>query len=425
MNNKVSFKISLISLFIILLLCSCNQDAPKGHLLRVIVYYPCSDYSSNILYPGAPSKKDYGIYQVLVKITSDTLTGEMLETMNSRVKSCGIQNFSDKWYADSDFQTQLTAGKLTSKWEDNYYNYTIFTQVDEDITPRFTEWTVRDSSGIYRFKTSNLDIWPTDTSYVNFSDELRNRSYNPFTVAKVYYINPLTDLVEKEWTAGQPLQGKKIFVDLDSDWSKQIYIRKFVNAVKRTYSNYEADYSCNSINNSMKIRDFFPYFFDKEHDYLRIYKGSFLPNGDIEWNKNTIYTGEDKLNPYELIRIDTCIPKINIYMIDSNGNTQDFTAQYDIAYTFAEDSDFDTIKNGDLGEIGNQVNEKRSIVHVENSSWIPKAYYKIKTADTQGMPAEAVWTPESTPGDSYIQIKDGCKIDKLKNKIYILVEGTL
>ena len=258
----------------------------------------------------------------------------------------------------------------------------------------------------------------------NFSDELMNKSYSPYEVNKVYYINKSTGLVENEWQAGQPLQGKKIFVDLNSTWSNQKYI-KFVNSVQRTSPNREPNYLCNSIPGSKKISDFYPNIFNNTYEYLKIYKGKFLQNGEIEWNKDKVYSANDTLNPYELIRIDTCIPKLNIYMIDSNGNTQDFTAQYDIAYTFAEDSDFDTIKNGDLGKIGNIVQEERNIVHEEDSSWIPKAYYKVTSDKTEGLPAEEVWTPESASGYSYIQITDGCKTDKLKNEIYVLVEGTL
>lgn len=426
MKNKILKIISLISLSITFLLCSCEDEPQpqKGHLLRVIVYYSCPEYSTSFLYPGAPSKEDYGIYQVLVKINDDNLTGEMLEEMNSRVTACGVQNFEGVWYSDSDLTTPLTEGKLSCRFEDNYYNYMAYTKVEEDLTPRFTQYIVRDSENIYRLNTYHEEIFPVDTKSVSFTDELRNHNYNPYEVSKVYYINPETDLVDKEWQPGQPLQGKKLFVDINSTWSNQRYI-KFVNSVQRTSPNREPNYLCKSITGSKKIRDFYPNIFNNTYEYLKIYKGKFLPNGEIEWNKNKVYSADDSLNPYELIRIDTCIPKLNIYMIDSNGNTQDFTAQYDIAYTFAEDSDFDTIKNGDLGEIGNIVQEERNIVHVENSSWIPKAYYKIKTADTQGMPAEVVWTLDPDSAYSYIQIKDDCKIDKLKNEIYILVEGTL
>ncbi len=427
MKFKLLKRFFLLSILAGIFFVSCDkpdQEPQLGHALRVIVYYKCDNPSTNRLYLGAPNKSGYDIYYQVFKLNNGDLTEEILEQMNTFVKSCGIENFSEQWFSDSDLTKALTPGPLTSKWEDNNYNYLAFTQIEEDLTPKFTEWIVRDSSFSYRFNSSNFDIFPIDTSNVNFSDELQRRSYIPYTVAKVYYINPLTDLVEKEWTAGQPLQGKKLFVDLNSTWSNQRYI-KFVNSVQRTSPNREPNYLCKSITGSKKIRDFYPNIFNNTYEYLKIYKGKFLPNGEIEWNKNKVYSADDSLNPYELIRIDTCIPKLNIYMIDSNGNTQDFTAQYDIAYTFAEDSDFDTIKNGDLGEIGNIVQEERNIVHVENSSWIPKAYYKIKTADAQGMPAEVVWTLDPDSAYSYIQIKDDCKIDKLKNEIYILVEGTL
>ena len=417
----------LLSILAGILFASCDkpeQEPPKGHALRVIVYYKCDNPSTYRMYLGAPSKSGYDIYYQIFKLNNGDLTEEILEEMNTFVKSCGIENFSEQWFSDSDLTKALTTGPLTSKWEDNNYNYLAFTQIEEDLTPKFTEWIVRDSSFSYRFNSSNFDIFPINTSNVNFSDELQRRSYIPYTVSKVYYINPQTNLVDKEWQAGQSLQGKKIFVDLNSTWSNQRYI-KFVNSVQRTSPNREPNYLCNSIPGPKKIRDYYPNIFNNTYEYLKIYKGKFLPDGNIEWNKNKVYSADDTLNPYELIRIDTCIPKLNIYMIDSNGNTQDFTAQYDIAYTFSEDFDFDTIKNGDLGEIGNQVNKKRSIVHEENSTWIPKAYYKVKSDKTEGLPAEAVWTPAPDSGYSYIQIKDGCKTDKLKNEIYVLVEGTL
>ena len=420
MKNKVTFKIFIISIFTLLLFCSCEPDAPKGHLLRVIVYYPCQNPSTSFIYPGAPFKENYDIYQVLVHIGDDTLTGDMLESMNERVKACGIQNFSKQWYTDSDFQTPLTPGKLTSKWDDNYYNYLVFTQVEEDLTSRFTEYIVRDSNNVYRLNTSHKDIFPVDTTSVNFSDELMNKSYSPYEVSKVYYVNKTSGLKQSEWQAGQPLQGKKLFVDLNSAWSNQKYI-KFVNSVIRNSPDHESNYNCTSIQKPGKIRDFFPSTSNNSYEYLKIYKGSFLPDGDIEWNKDKLYAPDDTINPYELIRIDLCKTKLKIFMIDSSGKAENFTYLYDIAF----ESEEDTISEYDLGQIGNDVNEKQFIVHQENSSWLPKAYYKVKTSDTEDLPAEEVWTPDPDSGDSYIQIKDGCKIDKLKNKIYILVEGTL
>ena len=96
MKNKVLFKIFLASVLSVFLFGSCDRNPKLGHLLRVIVYYPCPGYSSNMMYPYAPQKQDYGIYQVLVKIADDNLTDELLEKMNSRVKACGIQNFFAK-----------------------------------------------------------------------------------------------------------------------------------------------------------------------------------------------------------------------------------------------------------------------------------------------------------------------------------------
>lgn len=419
MKIKTSLKICFITLLFALLFASCKKEAGKGHLLRVIVYYPCPGYFSNMIYPGAPQKEDYGIYQVLIKIGNDTLTDGMLDDMNSRIAACGIQNFSGKWYSDSDFTTQLSAGKLTSRWEDNYYNYIVYTKVEEDLTPKFTEYIVRDSNNIYRFNSSHKDIFPVDTTSVNFSDELLNNSYFPYEVSKVYYINA-DGLKGNEWQAGQPLQGKKLFVDLNSAWSNQKYI-KFVNSVIRNSPDHESNYNCTSIQKPEKIRDFFPSTSNNSYEYLKIYKGSFLPDGDIEWNKDKLYAPDDTINPYELIRIDLCKTKLKIFMIDSSGKAENFTYLYDIAF----ESEEDTISEYDLGQIGNDVNEKQFIVHQENSSWLPKAYYKVKTSDTEDLPAEEVWTPDPDSGDSYIQIKDGCKIDKLKNKIFILVEGTL
>ncbi len=420
MKNKVLFKIFLASVLSVFLFGSCDRTPKLGHLLRVIVYYPCPGYSSNMMYPYAPQKQDYGIYQVLVKISDDNLTDELLEKMNSRVKACGIQNFSGEWYADSDFKTVAAAGKLTSRWDDNYHHYMIYTKVDEDLTPRFTEYTVRDSNNVYRFNSTHKDIFPVDTTSVNFSDELMNKSYSPYEVSKVYYINKSTGLVENEWQPGQTLQGKKLFVDLNSAWSNQKYI-KFVNSVIRNSPDHESNYNCTSIQKPEKIRDFFPSTSNNSYEYLKIYKGSFLPDGNFEWKKDKLYGPDDTLNPYDLIRIDLCKAKLKIFMIDSSGKAENFTYLYDIAF----ESEEDTISEYDLGQIGNDVNEKQFIVHQENSSWLPKAYYKVKTSDTEDLPVEEVWTPDPDSGDSYILIKDGCKIDKLKNKIYILVEGTL
>ena len=419
MKNKVLFKICLISFITVLLFGSCKHDSKLGHLLRVIVYYPCPGYYSNMMYPGAPQKQDYGIYQVLVHMSDDNLTDEMLETMNTRVKACGIQNFSGKWYADSDFTTQQNAGKLTSSWDDNYHNYLIYTKVDEDLTPRFTEYIVRDSKSVYRFNSSHQDIFPVDTTSVNFSDELQSRSYNPYVVNKVYYVNKTTGLKENEWHAGQPLQGKKLFVDLNSNWSEQSNI-KFVNSVQRLSTTHGASYKCESIQESMKIKDFFPNIFNQDYEYLKIYKGSFLASGELEWNKNKVYTADDTVNLFELIRIDTCIIKLNIYIIDQNGTTEDFTYMHDIAYEIEED----TISEYDLGAIGNDVNNIKNIVHAENSSWKPMAYYKAKSADeADGLPDKEVI--KSVSGDTYILIKDDIKTEKLNNSIYILVEETL
>ena len=423
MKIKVLFKICLMSLLLAFLFGSCKREADKGHLLRVIVYYPCPGYSSDFVYPSAPQKENFGIYQVLVKIKADKLTGEMLDEMTSRVKACGIQNFSGKWYKDYNFSSELNPGKLTSQWEDNYYNYMVYTKVDEDLTPRFTEYIVRDSKNIYRLNSSHKDIFPLDTTTVSFSDELLNKSYNPHEVSKVYYINQQTGLKESEWHEGDSLQGKKLFVDLNSNWSEQNLI-KFVNSEQRFYATKGPYQTYTSIQNSMKINDFFPNIFNREYDYLKIYKGSFLENGEIQWDKNKVYTAEDIINPYELIRIQTCKIKLNVYMIDSSGKTEDFTRQYDYEYEFDDELEEDNISEYDLGEIGNTVNEQRSIVHAENSSWVPKAYYKADSInETAGIPEDEVWTTDSS--DIYIQIKDGCKTDKIKNKIYILVEGTL
>ena len=401
-----------------LLFASCKHDAGKGHLLRVIVYYPCPGYFSNMMYPSAPQKEDYGIYQVLVKIKNDTLTTEMLDDMNSHVAACGIKGFSGKWYADSDFAKELSAGKLTSRWEDNYYNYMVYTQVDEDLTPRFTEYTVRDSNNIYRFNSSHKDIFPVDTTSVNFSDELLNNSYFPYEVSKVYYINA-DGLKENEWQAGQPLQGKKLFVDLNSSWANQISL-KFVNSLQKLSPTHGPSYECKYINKSMKISDCYSNIFSANYSYLKIYKGSFLPDGAIEWDKTKEYTGDDTVNLWELIRFDTYIPKLNIYIIDQNGNTKDFTNQYDIAYEIEDD----TISEYDLGEIANDVFDQGYLpVNIEGSSWIPKAYYKANASESEALPEEDVWTTAS--GDTYIQVKKGCNIDKLKSAIYILVEGTL
>ena len=406
MKIKNSLKICFITLLMSLLFASCQREAEKGHLLRVIVYYPCTGYFSNMIYPSAPQKEDYGIYQVLIKIKNNTLTDKMLDDMNSRVAACGIQGFSGKWYADSDFTKELSAGKLTSRWEDNYYNYMVYTQVDEDLTPRFTEYTVRDSNNIYRFNSTHKEIFPLDTTSVNFSDELLNNSYSPYQVDKVYYINA-DGLKENEWQAGQPLQGKKLFVDLKSSWSNQRNI-KFVNSVQKLSPTHGPSYACNYIKKSMKIKDCFPNILSADYSYLKIYKGTFLPSGELEWDKTKEYTGDDTINLYELIRIDTYIPKLNIYIIDQNGNTKNFTGLYDIVYEFDEDSlQADTISEYDLGEIANDVFDQGYFpVNIEGSSWIPKAYYKIKASEAEGLPAEDVWTPAS--GDAYIQVKKGC-----------------
>ncbi len=421
MKNKVSFKIFIISIFTLLLFCSCDPNTPKGHLLRVIVYYPCQNPSTSFIYPGAAFKENYDIYQVLVHIGDDTLTGDMLESMNERVKACGIQNFSNQWYTDSDFQTPLTPGKLTSKWDDNYYNYLVFTQVEEDLTPRFTEYIVRDSNNIYSLTTSHKDIFPVDTASVNFSDELMNKSYSPYEVSKVYYVNKTSGLKQSEWQPGQTLQGKKLFVDLNSQWSQQKNI-KFVNSVKKLYSEQGPSYSCDYVSGSGKIRDVYSSIFVETPSYLKIYKGSFLPSGELEWNKNKTYTADDSVNLYELIRIDTCITKLKIYVIDANGTTENFTFLHDIAFETEED----TISEYDLGEIANDVfDEGYFPEYIENSTWIPKAYYKIKTSEAADLTNEEVWTPIPDSGYSYIQINKGCKTEKLNNAIYIKVEGTL
>ena len=69
--------------------------------------------------------------------------------------------------------------------------------------------------------------------------------------------------------------------------------------------------------------------------------------------------------------------------------------------------------------------KREEIEFLKNATWIPKAYYKIKTSEAADLTSVEVWTPIQDSGYSYIQIKDDCKIDKLKNEIYILVEGTL
>lgn len=421
MKKKTSLKIIFITLLMALLFASCKHDAGKGHLLRVIVYYPCSGYFSNMMYPSAPQKEDYGIYQVLVKIKNDTLTTEMLDDMNSRVAACGIKGFSGKWYVDSDFQTQLSAGKLTSRWEDNYYNYMVYTQIDEDLTPRFTEYTVRDSNNIYRFNSTHKDIFPVDTSSFSFSDELKNNSYSPYEVSKVYYVNKTTGLKQSEWQPGQTLQGKKLFVDLNSQWSQQKNI-KFVNSVKKLYSEQGPSYSCDYVSGSGKIRDVYSSIFAETPSYLKIFKGSFLPSGELEWNKNKTYTADDSVNLYELIRIDTCITELKIYIIDANGTTENVTFLHDIAFETEED----TISEYDLGEIANDVfDEGYFPEYIENSTWIPKAYYRIKTSEAADLTGVEAWTPIQDSGYSYIQINKGCKIEKLNNAIYIKVEGTL
>lgn len=419
MKNKVLFKIFLASVLSVFLFGSCDRNPKLGHLLRVIVYYPCPGYYSSMMYPYAPQKQDFGIYQVLVKIADDNLTDELLEKMNSRVKACGIQNFSGKWYTDSDFTTQQNAGKLTSSWDDNYHNYMIYTKVDEDLTSRFTEYTVRDSNNVYRFNSTHKDIFPVDTSSFSFSDQLSSNDYSPYEVSKVYYVNKTTGLKQSEWQPGQTLQGKKLFVDLNSQWSQQKNI-KFINSVKKLYSEQGPSYSCDYVSGSGKIRDVYSSIFSETPSYLKIYKGSFLPSGELEWNKNKTYTADDSVNLYELIRIDTCITKLKIYVIDANGKTENFTLQHDIAFETEED----TISEYDLGEIGNDVNKIKNIVHAENSSWKPMAYYKAKSADeADGLPDKEVI--KSVSGDTYILIKDDIKTEKLNNSIYILVEGTL
>ena len=420
MKFKMLKRFFLLSILAGIFFVSCDkpdQEPPKGHLLRVIVYYSCPGYSTSFLYPSAPSKEDYGIYQVLVKINDDNLTGEMLEEMNSRVTACGVQNFEGVWYSDSDLTTPLTEGKLSCRFEDNYYNYMAYTKVEEDLTPRFTQYIVRDSDNIYRLNKYHEEIFPVDTMSVSFTDELRNHDYNPYEVSKVYYINPETDLVDKEWEPGQPLQGKKLFVDLNSKWSAQRYI-KFINSVQRTYPDHAPYYQCKTIANPMKIKDCFDNFFYKEYDYFKIYKGSFLANGAIEWNKNVTLNGDDTVSLYELIRIDTCKAKLNIYLIDENGNTKDFTWESDIAFEPEED----TISEYDLGEISNLVFEEGYMpVKIQGSTWIPMAYHKVSdSADSQ---IEDAWTPET--GGTYIQVQKGFNTDALNYEIYILVEESL
>ena len=423
MKKHLSSFIFQLSAIIVFLFVSCekpNEAAELGHALRVIVYYQCDNYSSNIMYPGAPNKDGYGIYQVILKLDNNNLTDEILDQMNTFVTSSGIKNFSGNWYSDSELITPLTAGPLTSKWEDNYYNYFAYTQINEDLTPRFTEWIIRDTNSIYRFGSSNFDIYPLDTSNVNFDNELRSRSYSPFEVGSVYYIDSETNLIGDQWHPGDPLQGKKIFVDLTTDWSKQKYDIKFINTVTKSHPFREPYYNCVSRKSAIKVKD----YLNGNYEYKKFYKGSFSFNGDITWNKDEPLADDDTIELYDLIRIDTCQSICDIYIIDENGVTDPLRVNNsDITYEFKEDD----ISNNDLGDVGQLVYEAGYMtVNNPNSSYIPKAYYRLDSSSSE-VPAstDTVW---EIKGYTYIQIKKGCRTSKLgtfglEGRIYILVES--
>ena len=422
MRNKKFKNTFLLSIFAALLFVSCekpNQELGLGHALRVIVYYQCPNYSSNFFYPGAPNKDGYGIYQVILKLDNNMLTDELLVQMNEFIDSCGITEFDGHWYSDYDLTTTLTAGPLTSHWEDNYYNYIIYTMVEEDLTPRFTEWIVRDSCGIYRLNTSEFDIYPRDTSTVNFSDELQRRSYIPYNVGSVYYIDPQTNTTTEQWQPGDPLQGEKIFVDLTSEWSEQRYGIKFINTVKKFYPFDEPYYQCDYIKNDIKVKD---YIQDKNlgsYEYLNIYKGIILSDGDIMWFKDEPLTDDDTIELYDLIRVETCRSFCTIYIIDDTGFVIPLVDENnsDIQYEFKED----TISDYDLGDVGKLVFDTGYLpVNIPNSSFVPKAYYRVNSSGAASASTDTVW---SINGDTYVQIKKGCRTSKLDEKIYILVES--
>lgn len=409
--------ILLISIFAAFLFVSCekpNQESDLGHALRVIVYYKCDTYSSNFMYPGAPKKDGYGIYQIILKLDNNQLTDEMLNQMNEFINSCGINNFSGNWYSNSELTNRLTAGPLASKWEDNYYNYFAYTQIEEDLTPKFTEWIIRDSNNIYRFGSSNFDIYPIDTSNVNFDDELKNRSYSPYEVGSVYYIDPETNKTGEQWQPGEPLQGKKIFVDLTTDWSKQKYGIKFVNTVTKNAPFKEPYYHCDYRKNSIKVKD---YLQNTNYEYLKIYKGTFLFDGDIMWFKDAPLSENDTIELYDLIRIDTCQSFCDICVIDENGITNPLRENgSDITYEFKEDE----ISEYDLSEVGQVVSEKGYFpINIDDSSWVPKVYYRLNSSTEVPASDDGVW---SINDNTYIQIKDGCRTSKLNGTIFILVE---
>ena len=422
MKNKKFKNTFLLSIFAALLFVSCekpNQELGLGHALRVIVYYKCSNYSTNASYPGAPDKAGYGIYQVILKLDNDILTDELLVQMNEFIDSCGITEFDGHWYSDYDLTTPLTAGPLTSHWEDNYYNYIIYTKVEEDLTPRFTEWIVRDSCGIYRLNTSEFDIYPLDTSTVNFSDELQRRSYIPYNVGSVYYIDPQTNTTTEQWQPGDPLQGKKIFVDLTSEWSEQRYNIKFINTVKKFYPFDEPYYQCDYIKNDIKVKDYIQNKNLGSYEYLNIYKGIILSDGDIMWFKDEPLTDDDTIELYDLIRVETCRSFCSIYIIDDTGFVIPLVDENnsDIQYEFKED----TISDYDLGDVGKLVFVAGYLpVNIPNSSFVPKAYYRVNSSGAASASTDTVW---SINGDTYVQIKKGCRTSKLDEKIYILVES--
>ncbi len=421
MKNKKFKNTFLLSIFAALLFVSCekpNQELGLGHALRVIVYYKCSNYSSNFFYPGAPNKDDYGIYQVILKLDNNMLTDELLAQMNEFIDSCGITEFDGYWYSDYDLTRPLTAGPLTSHWEDNYYNYIIYTKVEEDLTPRFTEWIVRDSCGIYRLNTSEFDIYPRDTSTVNFSDELQRRSYIPYNVGSVYYIDPQTNTTTEQWQPGDPLQGKKIFVDLTSEWSEQRYGIKFINTVRHSSSFYKPYFQCDYRKNAIKVSDYISEKNIENENYFDIYKGAFLPDGNITWNKNTPLKNTDTINLYDLIFVESSTQKCTIYIIDKNGNYQKLdNTENDPVYQFEEAE----ISKYDLGGVGQKVVDSGYFpINILNSSFVPKAYYMIYPEIEKPDEGETVW---ETNGNTFVQIEDGCRTSNLNGNIFILVES--